>query len=281
MRGGASGAPLHGLTRHGARSMAEVPRAVLIQLEDGEIETVNLMEWLAIDMGALARNVALRLSVGRLRFALERAAEAMVDKGVTARLRIAGQAIAEAVADFDSPTFRHLALHASDVVRQWACYAVNSAATGPSLSERLSLTLPFDADDNMSVREAAWMAFRPRVIMGLEEAIASLERISRSPNARERRFAIETLRPRSVWGAHIEKLKRRPEMALSVLENVRHYRDAYVQRAVGNWLNDASKSQPDWVRDICSLWSAQRNRHTDAIVRRGLRTLARGTNGMS
>jgi hypothetical protein len=116
--------------------MAEVPRGVLIQLQAGEIETVNLMEGLATDMSALARNMALRLSLRRLRFALERAADAMVDKGVTARLTIAGQAIAEAAADFESPTFRHLALHTSDIDRQWACYAVNSAATDRSLSER-------------------------------------------------------------------------------------------------------------------------------------------------
>lgn len=181
---------------------------MLAQLESGEIETVNLMEWLAVDMSALARNVAVRLSLGPLRCALEQAAGAMSGSGVTARLTLAGRAIAEAVADLDGPEFRHLAAHASDIVRQWACYAVNSSGIERSLSDRLTLTLPFAADANMSVREAAWMAFRPHIIVALEEAITLLEPVSRSPNARERRFAIEALRPRSVWGTHIETRSR-------------------------------------------------------------------------
>ena len=48
----------------------------------------------------------------------------------------------------------------------------------------------------------------------------------------------------------------------------------YVQNAVANWLNDASKSRPDWVQVITARWTEESpTRETAYIVNRGLRTL--------
>jgi 3-methyladenine DNA glycosylase AlkC len=160
-------------------------------------------------------------------------------------------------------------------VRQWACYSVNDCHIKRPLADRLNLTRPFAGDLNMTVREAAWMAFRPHILASVGEAVKLLEPATRDPNAFIRRFAIEATRPRSVWGAHCRELKRRPQVALLLLENVRQDQVRYVQLAVGNWLNDASKSRPEWVVEVCRRWSAEENRHTAAITRRGLRTLAR------
>jgi 3-methyladenine DNA glycosylase AlkC len=259
--------------RRGARRRSDVPSVVLQQLAGGTTETVNLMEWLAADMPALALSLA-AWQKRSLADTLRRAAEEMAGRGITERLRIAGNAIARVVGP-SAPEFRSLAAHTSDIVRQWACYAVNSAALNQGLETRLTNTLPFAADRNMSVREAAWMAFRPHLHVHLTAGLGLLEPISRANDPNLRRFAVEVTRPRSVWGAHIDELKRSPELALPLLENVRQDPIRYVQLAVGNWLNDASKSRPEWVREVCDRWMRHADRSTEFIVKRGLRTIER------
>jgi 3-methyladenine DNA glycosylase AlkC len=47
-----------------------------------------------------------------------------------------------------------------------------------------------------------------------------------------------------------------------------------VQNSVANWLNDASKTQPGWVEDVCDRWLAEsRAPQTACIVRRATRSL--------
>jgi 3-methyladenine DNA glycosylase AlkC len=231
------------------------------------------MEWLAADMAGLARTVADQGGSKHLRAALRRAANEMEGLGVLGRLQLAGQAIAKATKDFENRTFRTLAEHRSDLVRQWACYAVNSRDARLPRAERLDWTLRFAADRNMTVRETAWMAYRPHLRRELAFTLRLLERASRSADPNVRRFSVEVSRPRSVWGSHIPELKQEPNRALSIIENVRSDQSRYVQLAAGNWLNDASKTRPDWVRELCTRWACDGHPFSHNIVKRGLRTL--------
>jgi 3-methyladenine DNA glycosylase AlkC len=247
----------------------------LASLAAGKSETVNLMEWLAADMAALARAVAAQGRSPSLRAALNRAADQMETQAILGRLKVAGSAIAEACPNFDNRSFRALCDHSSDLVRQWACYAVNANQITLSTPERLRRTLPFAADRNMSVREAAWMAFRPHLQRQLHATLSRLEKISSRRDPNLRRFAVEVSRPRSVWGAHIAELKDNPQIATVILENVKADPSRYVQLAAGNWLNDAAKSRPDWVAQTCARWLRSASPSTQHIVKRGMRTLVR------
>jgi 3-methyladenine DNA glycosylase AlkC len=256
------------------RKLSEISKTARERLASGTVETADWTEWMATDMPTLARTVAAKTSNQFLRKTLVSAATDAEGLGILDRLTVLGSAVACTFTNFRDSSFLEIAAHPSDVVRQWGAYAVNEPTREMSLASRLELTRRFAADPHMSVRECAWMAFRPHFAAHLKQALRLLERISRSENPNERRFSVEVSRPRSVWGRHIQTLKEQPEIASALLSNVCKDDSRYVRLAVGNWLNDASKTRPDWVNEICAVWLKTGDNRTKAIVKRGLRTLA-------
>ena len=258
--------------RRGVR-IADLPADLVSRLSTGEAETRTWTEWMGVDMARLAYAVASELPLGPLQEALAMVAPTLPGHSILKRLSKVGAIVSLAVSSLEDASFIHLATHRSDAVRQWAVYAVNDPARLMALNERLLGTLPFAADPHMSVRECAWMAYRPFLLSRIEEGLALLLSVVQSDDFRLRRFAIEVSRPRSVWGKHSEVLKHQPELGRAVLEQVRCEGNRYVQLAVGNWINDASKTRPDWARALCAQWAQDGRKTTDSIVKRAMRTL--------
>lgn len=246
--------------RVGARRPDLVPAEVRVQLESGE-PSVNHMEQMAFDMGALLENAFPELGnqAGSLR-----------GGGLVGKMRTGGSLLFDA---YGRNAWALTARHSSDTVRGWGAMAVGACP---------SLTLPglftaieaFADDSHFAVREWAWLSVRPRVIADPLPTIEILSGWTESPSPRIRRFSSEATRPRGVWSAHIPTLKREPEIAEGLLGGLRADPSVYVQDSVGNWLNDASKSRPDWARRTCDSWLADCDTEsTRRICRRGLRTL--------
>lgn len=261
-------------TRKGAARFSELQAHVLDALNRGEVATVNLVEFLAIDLKLLAHNVARQIGLDPH---AERLVDALDMLDAFKPMQRHGH-IARALYDL---TMNHpqrdavanrLANHPSDMARSWACYWLQCADM--PLQDKLQSVRRFAMDSHFGVREMAWSAVRNDVIAELDYALALLQPWVLDADPYVRRFASELTRPRGVWCAQIEALKAEPWRALALLTPLRADPDRYVQNSVANWLNDASKSQSAWVEQICAEWdTASPLAATRYITHRALRTL--------
>ena len=118
------------------------------------------------------------------------------------------------------------------------------------------------------------MALRPHIERQLAEALELLSRWSHEADANLRRFASEATRPRGVWCAHLGALKEQPQLGLPILEPLKSDASKYVRDSVGNWLNDAAKSRPAFVRSLGRRWKRESPAtETAYILKKALRSL--------
>ena len=248
-----------------------VSSARLLLLNSGQEASNNLAEGLAVDFAVLMAAALPQAHAA----ALEKMRQA-ASLGISKRMVLAGEIVLDAVG---RQGLTALAGHRSDTVRGWVCYALahQFALEIPAqpLENLLEAVRPLADDVHFGVREWAWLAVRPHIAAQSQQAINYLAGWALAPSERVRRFASESTRPRGVWCAHMNLLKEHPALGLPVLEPLKDDPSRYVQDSVGNWLNDAAKSQPHWVRALCEQWLAQsQGKATGYICKRALRSLA-------
>ena len=249
-----------------SKGVADIDKGRLAALNNGIIEAATLTECLAVDFAALMRVTLPEIGENAISF-LEQESKT----GILKRMTMTGRLIIDQMGE---AAFSRLIKHQSDTVRGWACFMIG-AIDRTAIADRLNAIRPFADDHHFGVREWSWMAVRPHIAADLEVSIRHLANWTSAPSARVRRFASESIRPRGVWCAHIGALKKQPEIAFPILEPLRADPAPYVQDSVGNWLNDAGKDQPDWVREVCQRWLEEMpaDPNTKRIVGRALRSL--------
>lgn len=260
--------------RKGARSTKDIPQDILQQLNSGQIETANLVEWLAIDQKVLLENLLKQNNrTAYLKPVLTKIEQLKKQTVNTINEAIGTRLFELTIANSDNHFLTIMSNHNADLVRCWATYAIGKNEK-LSLAETLRKIQPFSADKHFGVREICWMAVRPKIAKKLIESIEILTNWTTNQDENIRRFTTEATRPRGVWCEHIEELKQNPELALSILEPLKSDKAKYVQDSVGNWLNDASKSQPKFVTELCKRWEIESDtKETKYITKRALRTL--------
>ena len=268
----------HLLGRTGAARIELIPPEVLEALNDGLVPTVNLNEYLALDLPRLARTVARQVGLDPDH---ERLADTLAMLDAFPKVKRHGH-VARALYDMTAARADRdavaaaMATHPSDFARCWAAQWVMFSAL--PLAGKLQALRRFAADPHFGVREIAWTAVRDEVAGDVDAAVRLLAPWVRDADPNIRRFASELTRPRGVWCAQIPLLKREPWRALALLEPLRADASRYVQNSVANWLNDASRTQPQWVDETCARWERESPaRETRYITRRARRSLARLT----
>ena len=260
--------------RKGSRSFKDIPEKIFNQLNAGEIASANLVEWLAINPLILLDNVLKQTKRKHYFKSVSTEVKKLKKRTVnTINETIGTELLNLTIQHKDSEFLLLISQHISDAVRCWAAYTVGKNEAD-SIEEKLENIKPFAADDHFGVREIAWMAMRPTIAEKLNKSISILSLWSKSTDAYIRRFASEATRPRGVWCNHIEALKSNPEIGLPILEPLKSDPEKYVQDSVANWLNDASKSNPDFVIQICKRWeSISQTKETAYIIKRACRSL--------
>ena len=262
--------PEHITNRKGARSLKDLNPEVIEYLNAGKIETKNLMEWLATDQLELLKTVLEPANKIDWYDSFQEAVNAQKKQTANSNTKIIGQTFAQ-LAD---ATFAkaHLANHQSDIVRCWGCWA--ESLFQDSVEGLLNAMKPYAADAHFGVREVVIFASKERLIEDLDGAIDILSNWIFDEDENVRRYAVEALRPVGVWTKKISEFQENPEKGLPLLVPLKSDASKYVRDSVGNWLNDASKSQPEWVKSVCSRWEKESaTKETAYIIKKGLRTI--------
>ncbi|PGS42020.1 DNA alkylation repair protein [Bacillus cereus] len=264
------------LNRKGARKVNEIPKEVLQLLQQGKVESVNLTEWLAINHIELLKNVLPSIGLKDSLECIEAELEKQnVETGMKV-IRIAGTLLDEIILkEYEGnkeDILLKLSNHISDSVRCWAAFM--NKKSNNTLKDTLTYIRSFAADHHFGVREIAWMSIREDLSQNIEESVELLVEWAKSEDENIRRFSVESIRPRGVWSKHIEVLKQEPEKALPILNLLKSDPSKYVQDSVGNWLNDASKTKPDWVLKLCEEWAKDTDiKSTSRIIKKAKRTI--------
>jgi len=262
--------PEHILTRKGARSLKDIQPEVIEYLNKGLVETKNLMEWLATDQLGLLKLVLKDLGKESWYSDVETAVNVQKKPTANSNTKAIGHTLG--VLTSDASVYNTLKTHTSDLVRCWSCWA--ESIHYDAIPKLIQAMKPYAADSHFGVREVVIFATKERMITDVDSAVAILSRWTADEDENIRRFAVEALRPVGVWTKKISEFQENPEKGISLLNPLKSDPSKYVRDSVGNWLNDASKSQPEWVKSICARWEkASPTKETAYIIKKGLRTI--------
>lgn len=116
-------------------------------------------------------------------------------------------------------------------------------------------------------------AIRPLLEARPEATLALMLEWSRDGSVHVRRLASEGLRPRLPWARKSRIALDYPDQYRAILSELRHDPERFVQKSVGNNLNDLMREAPGLARSIIREWQQEPlSPATEWIIRHGTRS---------
>ncbi len=116
-------------------------------------------------------------------------------------------------------------------------------------------------------------AIRPIIAAEPRNTMEIILKWSKDENVHVRRLASEGLRPRLPWAKKSMVAVQEFDLYKRILTNLRHDKEKFVQKSVGNNLNDLMKEKPELTKLIISEWEQDHpSKETLWIIKHGLRS---------
>lgn len=136
--------------------------------------------------------------------------------------------------------------------------------------ENFELSMAFIYE--LTKRFTGEFAIRPLIAKYPQKALALIEKWSLDPNVHVRRLAGESLRIRLPWAKKMYVCLEYFEEYGRILSNLRHDPAKFVQKSVGNNLNDLYKEEPAKALQLITAWQNDKpSKATFWIIKHGLR----------
>jgi 3-methyladenine DNA glycosylase AlkC len=117
-------------------------------------------------------------------------------------------------------------------------------------------------------------SIRPLVEFRTKEALEVMVQWSLNPNVHVRRLSSEGIRTRLPWANKQLAVLAYPELVTKILTNVKDAPEKFVQKSVGNVINDLYKDEPKLAQAITSQWEKENpTKNTKWIINHGRRNL--------
>ncbi|MCB0700081.1 MAG: DNA alkylation repair protein [Chitinophagaceae bacterium] len=138
-----------------------------------------------------------------------------------------------------------------------------------------SFDLSMKAIYEITKRNTGEFAIRPYISQDPKAALKYMKRWAKDKNFHPRRLASEGLRPKLPWAKKLTVFLDEPQPVFDILELLKEDSSKFVQKSVGNHLNDMLKERPKPTMALLKEWAKSKHPSTKWIVKHALRNLVK------
>ncbi len=135
------------------------------------------------------------------------------------------------------------------------------------------------AIEEITKRNTGEYAIRPFIEKYPDQTLQRMLAWSKAANPHVRRLASEGVRPRLPWAPKLYGYIKDPTPILPVLDNLKDDPSKYVQKSVGNCINDILKDNLEVGKQLIESWVPNATKQRQWIIKHALRNLVKADDG--